>query len=77
MAAVQKHNFFLLVSRTHDVFVIKFLYILSLKVINITTLYLSGTSKDKGESGGIGYESLTVSLPDTHFSGFCLTCRFQ
>lgn len=40
-----------------------------------------GTSISNGECGGIGYismyESINVTLPDTHFGGFCLTCRQQ
>lgn len=40
-----------------------------------------GTSLSNGECGGIGYlsmyESMNVSLPDTHFGGFCMTCRQQ
>lgn len=40
-----------------------------------------GTSITNGECGGIGYfsmyESMNVTLPDTHFGGFCLTCRQQ
>lgn len=42
---------------------------------------LCGTTITNGECGGIGYfsmyESVNVSLPDTHFRGFCLTCRQQ
>lgn len=40
-----------------------------------------GASITSGECGGIGYfsmyESMNVSLPDSHFRGFCLTCRQQ
>lgn len=40
-----------------------------------------GASITNGECGGIGYcsmyESMNVSLPDSHFRGFCLTCRQQ
>lgn len=40
-----------------------------------------GASITNGECGGIGYfsmyESMNVSLPDSNFRGFCLTCRQQ
>lgn len=56
MVVVRKHCFFSLVPRT-QCFCDRFFYILSLNVIDISTLYLSGTSKDNGESGEIGNES--------------------
>lgn len=38
-----------------------------------------GSSFDNGECGGIGflsiYETINIMLPETHFGGFCLTCR--
>lgn len=40
-----------------------------------------GTSFNDGECGGSGYlslyEPMNITLPDTHFGGFCLTCRQQ
>lgn len=40
-----------------------------------------GTSFNDGECGGIGYfsmyEIMNITLPDTHFGGFCLTYRQQ
>lgn len=40
-----------------------------------------GTSINDGECGGLGYfslyETIHVTLPETHFGGFCLTCRQQ
>ncbi|XP_052707442.1 uncharacterized protein LOC128182740 [Crassostrea angulata] len=38
-----------------------------------------GTSINDGECGGIGYismyETINITIPETHFGGFCLTCR--
>lgn len=40
-----------------------------------------GTSFNDGECGGSSYlslyEPMNITLPDTHFGGFCLTCRQQ